>query len=240
VAAVVVAAGADVNPARRVVLSLILFGIAFGFVEAAVVVYLRQLSAPLRAQAGLPDGQLFPLLSLQEGPPFLDLLRIELVREAATLTMLAAIALAVAREGRSWLGAFSVTFGVWDLTFYGWLWVMLRWPPSLETWDLLFLLPVPWAAPVLAPAIVAATMTVGGALLLVNRRVVKRWLGGMAAILAGSAVLVVSFTWDWRYWMGGGVPRSFPWAIFAAGELLIILGFLALLGGLRIRQIGAA
>ena len=135
--------------------------------EASVVVYLRNIGGPVRAAAGLSAQDLFPLLRLDHLPPtLLTLLRVELGREAATLIMLAAVAAVIAKNLRTWLGAFVLAFGVWDLAFYLWLRVLIGRPPSLLTWDLLFLLPVPWAAPVLAPAIVAATMSIFGARLL--------------------------------------------------------------------------
>ena len=210
---------------RRIVLSLILFGISFGFVEASVVVYLRYIAAPIRAQAGLPPSELFPLLPLDRLGPARRLANIERVREAATLVMLAAVAWAAAGNLRGWLAAFSVVFGVWDLAFYGGLWATIGWPASLNSWDVLFLIPVPWAAPVLAPVLVAASLAAGGIIALVNlpRRVPNAtW----ALLLSGAGALLISFTWDWQHWLAGGLPRSFPWAIFAAGELLGIAGFL--------------
>jgi hypothetical protein len=214
--------------ARRSIFSLILFGIAFGYVEAAIVVYLRVIGEPLRTAVGLPVQELFPLLRLNQlTPAMMSLVRIELAREAFTLIMISA----VSRTARNRLGAFVLAFGVWDLTFYLWLRVLIGWPPSLLTWDVLFLLPVPWAAPVLAPVLVAATMTAFGVWLLARdppaskprrSRALLPWL----LLSAGSAVLLIAFLWDWRRWLAGGAPQSFPWLIFAAGEVMVIFGFL--------------
>lgn len=210
--------------ARRSIFSLILFGIAFGYVEAAIVVYLRVIGAPLRAAAGLPVQELFPLLRLDQlTPATISLLRIELAREASTLIMI----WAVSRTARSRLGAFVLAFGVWDLAFYLWLRVLIGWPASLLTWDLLFLLPVPWASPVLAPTLVAATMTAFGVWLLSREPRRTQSLLPMLLLAAGAAVLLISFLWDWRRWLAGGAPQAFPWLIFAAGEMLVIFGFLA-------------
>ncbi len=194
------------------------------------MVYLRTIGGPVRAAAGLGAQDLFPLLRIEALPPtMLALLRVEVGREAATLIMLAGIAFAVAGRSRSWLGAFVLAFGVWDLAFYGWLRILIGWPPSLLTWDLLFLLPVPWAAPVLAPAIVAATMTALGAAILLSR---PGEIGRVAsaALVAGSVILLVSFTWDWRRWMAGAMPGPFPWIAFAIGEVLLVAGFLPIAG----------
>jgi hypothetical protein len=205
-------------------LPLILFGIAFGQVEAAVVIYLRTLAAPVRARVGLPVGEPLPLFDPAQLGANQHLMYIELAREAATLIMLAAVAWAVARNIRGWLAAYALAFGVWDLAFYFWLWAMIGWPATLGTWDLLFLLPVPWAGPVAAPAIVALSLAVGGTIALA--RAPQKVPGlAWALMLAGVAVLLASFMWDWRHWVAGGAPRGFPWPLFGAGELLGIAGF---------------
>ncbi len=193
-----------------------------------MVVYLRTIGAPLRVAAGLPTQELFPLLRLDRlTPATLSLLRIELAREASTLLMI----WAVSGNARNRLAAFVLTFGVWDLTFYLWLRVLIGWPPSLLTWDLLFLLPVPWAAPVLAPSIVAATMIAFGAWMLANEPRRTRSLLPWLLLTAGAAVILISFLWDWRRWLAGEAPREFPWMIFACGDALAIAGFLGFSSG---------
>jgi len=140
-------------PWKRTVLALLLFGAAFGYLEAAVVSYLRVLHEParLRFHPGRPAGDLFPLLTLEQlrasGPVQTQTLPIEIGREAATIVMLAAIALAVAGNTGQWAAAFVIAFGAWDVTFYLFLKLVLDWPASLFTWDILFLIPVPWAGP---------------------------------------------------------------------------------------------
>ena len=139
---------------KRATVALLLFGVSFGYVEAAVVAYLRALGEPVRERfyPGRGPDDLFPLLKLEQleagGPELLQVLKTEFAREAATLVMLGAVATAVGRGGAQWLAAFMITFGVWDVSFYAFLRVLLHWPQSLLTWDLLFLIPVPWAGPV--------------------------------------------------------------------------------------------
>ena len=153
---------------RRTMLAVLLFGTAFGYLEAAVVSYLRVLHEPVRQRfhPGRAPEQLFPLLTPEQvrsvGPELTRIIAIELGREAATLVMLAALALAVAENSGQWAGAFALAFGTWDLAFYAGLKVILGWPASMGTWDILFLIPVPWAAPVLAPSLVAAAMMAAG------------------------------------------------------------------------------
>jgi hypothetical protein len=180
----------------------------------------------MRAAAGLPPEDLFPLLRPDRlTPAALTLVKTELAREAATLLMIAAVAWAVARSSASYLGAFILAFGVWDLTFYLWLRVLIGWPPSLLTWDILFLLPVPWASPVLAPCIVATTMIVFGAWLL-TREPERFSAFRFTLLVLGSLLILGAFTWDWRGRLAGAMPVTFPWPLFGLGEALIVAGFL--------------
>lgn len=235
-------------PWRRAVLSIVLFGISFGYVEAAVVVYLRHIYDPIRQEIhpDKPAGELFPLITTEQlknkGPQHERLLLTEVCREFATLVMLAAAALAVSNNFRQWLAAFVLAFGVWDLVFYLVLKVILDWPASFATWDILFLLPLPWVGPVLSPCIVAATMIWGGITIL------RRELGGpgiringlhWVGIVGGGIVLMVAFMWDWRNTMAGHPPNAFNWPLFTLGELICIGSFLhALLAApLRIQQL---
>src|SRR5262252_4049559 len=102
---------------RRQLIALLTFGIAFGYLEAAVVSYLRLLHEPARQRfyPGRPPGELFPLLTLEQaraaGPEQPRTLAIEVGREAATIVMLAAIALAAARNRGQWAAAFAIAFG---------------------------------------------------------------------------------------------------------------------------------
>jgi len=215
---------------RRIVVGLFLFGISFGYVEAAVVIYLRALYEPLRERLtpGRAPGDLFPLVDsgrmVSVAPETKRLLEVEVIREAATLIMLAAAAMLVAGERSFWLPAFSIAFGVWDISFYLFLKLWIDWPASLLTWDLLFLLPVPWASPVLAPVLVSLTI-IGCGLAALYRPVYIRpreWLG----LVLGGALVILSFTWDFQYLLAGGLPHYFAWWLFLAGELLSLGTFL--------------
>jgi hypothetical protein len=216
-------------PWKRTVVALLLFGVAFGYLEAAVVSCLRQLHEPARRQfhPGRPASELFPLLTLDQlraaGADQQRTLLTEIGREAATILMLAAIALAVARNAAHWAAAFVIVFGTWDLAFYVFLQVLLGWPESLFTWDILFLIPVPWASPVLAPVLVSAVMIGAGAWHLhreARRRPVAIRPAEWTGILLGAAVIVISFAMDYRNLMAAGMPHPFHWGVFSAGLLL--------------------
>jgi hypothetical protein len=219
----------------RIGTALLLFGVSFGYVEAAVVVYLRALHQPLHQRlypASGPDD-LFPLIPPErlqaEEPALAHLLLVELAREVGTLLMLAAVGLAAARNGRQWLAAFAVAFGLWDVFYYVFLYVLLGWPGSLLAWDLLFLLPVPWAAPVLAPVLIALALIAGGttvlALELVGRPFRLR-RGHWLALIGGGLISIAAFCWDYRNTLAGGVPGDFHWPLFALGQGLGLAAFL--------------
>jgi hypothetical protein len=215
---------------RRVVAGLILFGLSFGYVEAAVVVYLRTIYDPLRhaLRPDRPDAELFPLITEDQlrnaAPDKSWLLGVEVAREGATLIMLASVALVGAGGRSSWLPSFAIAFGTWDLFFYVFLKILLNWPPSILTWDILFLIPVPWAAPVLAQSIVSITIIGAGLVALARpmRLLPVHW----AAMMLGGALILMSFMWDDRNLMAGGFPHPFAWWLFGAGELVGVAAFL--------------
>jgi len=177
-------------------------------VEAAVVVYLRALhpvDAPVAALlAVIPDR----------------LIAIEVGREAATLVMLLAVAVLAGRDRWERFLYFSLTFGVWDICYYLWLWVFIGWPPSLVTWDVLFLIPVPWLAPVLAPLIVSVCLVAGSVWLLTLRA--RGTMAGFPQLVwvvvsVGAALVLLSFTLDYRAVIERTEPAAFRWALFGTG-----------------------
>jgi hypothetical protein len=224
----------------RTVAGIVLFSVAFGYVEAAVVAYLRAIYSPLHLHfyPGTPND-LFPLLSLDQlrdlGPEHLTRLKVELGRELATLMMLAGAALMVGRNTRERLAVFLVTFGIWDLSFYLWLKVLLDWPASLLTWDLLFLLPVPWVGPVAAPLIVAVSMIAAGFAILWrehNGEAVEFGKARWAGIILGMVLVCLAFTGNYQDMLQGRYPAAFHWALFLVGETI---WFLTLLSALKRR-----
>ncbi len=217
---------------RRAVAALFLFGISFGYVEAAVVVYLRAIYDPIRARLHPERGphDLFPLITQKEiantGPENTRRLGIEIGREAATMLMLGAVALAAARNPHQWMAAFAIAFGVWDISFYAFLKLMIHWPESLSTWDILFLIPLPWVGPIWAPVLVALSMIVCGLISLRAggiRGRIPHWTG----VLGGAIVIIIAFVWDFRNTTAGGFPNPFNWPLFLLGEAIGLSAFLA-------------
>ncbi len=183
------------------------------YVESAVVVYLR-------LQIGSGE-KLFPLTPL---PP--HLLHVELARELATLVMLAAVSAMQSRNLRVVLAFFLYCFGIWDLFYYIWLKILIGWPASLMTWDVLFLVPVPWFAPVLSPSIVSLLFVAGGlSILRFEARgravILKHW--DFAAIAAGTVLILVSYFWEIPAVVKHGRPDYYPWWLFALGAAIWVL-----------------
>ena len=208
-----------------------LFAIAMGYVEAAVVVYLRRIY--------YPQGFAFPLNSAVLDRMFL----VELGRELATIVMLSTIAILVARKRLERFGWFLFAFAVWDVFYYVWLKVLLNWPPSLLAWDILFLLPWPWAAPVLSPVLVAVSMAVWGLILVrsshqppTTSHHLRPRLGEWLLTVLGALAILGSYLRDYATvamrssdratQVAAHVPSNYPWWLFALGLALLWAAFL--------------
>lgn len=119
--------------------------------EGVVVVYLRKALELNDSESNKESIDKFPKRYLN----------IEMTREAATIIMLAVIACLI---GTTWLerGIFFLwTFAFWDLFYYVSLYILIKWPSSLKTIDVLFLIPKPWIAPVWFPVGVSSITIVG-------------------------------------------------------------------------------
>lgn len=146
---------------RRQLLYAALFALGFGFVEAAVVVYLRAAGGMLPGYHGTladvvrqaPEFYRQTEVLASSFPP--SLLTVEVLREAATMVVLVAVALLAAPAWRERWALFLWCFAIWDLTYYAGLWATVRWPRSLTETDVLFLIPVPWIAQVWFPLLVS-------------------------------------------------------------------------------------
>jgi hypothetical protein len=128
---------------------LAIFGVAMAHLEGVVVVYLRKCLGLIDSESNKESLEKFPKRYLN----------IEMTREAATIVMLVVFAYLT---GASWTerGIFFLwTFAFWDLFYYLSLYILIKWPPTLTTIDVLFLIPKPWIAPVWFP-IGVSTLTI--------------------------------------------------------------------------------
>jgi hypothetical protein len=194
-------------------LTVVVYAAAMAYVESAAVLYLQ------RAQSISPD-RLFPL---QPPQALGNLAGIEVGREAATLFMLATVGVLAGRRWLDRLAWCAVAFGVWDIAYYFWLWVFMGWPHSPATWDVLFLIPVPWAGPVAAPITVSLAL-IGFGLAAAKRvgqgRALRVSLPEAVMALAGGLLVIASFTIDVPDGVRDVSPPWHPWPLFLAGMAL--------------------
>jgi hypothetical protein len=198
---------------------VVLFAVAMAWMEAATVVYLRTLVGRVDPYQATPLPMLPHLTSA------------ELVREAATLAMLFAVGCLAGRTWRSRLGYTIIAFGVWDILYYAFLRVIVGWPRSIWDWDVLFLLPLPWWGPVIAPVLIAAMMILGGTLVSQFDRPGRPvWPGRLSwgLNLAGVFLALYAFMADAIGALGGGIeairavlPVRFNWPLFLVALVLL-------------------
>lgn len=213
---------------------LAVFAVAMGFLEGIVVIYLRELY--------YPEGFAFPLKLMSP-----ELVKIEWIREIATLVMLVAIGVITGRNGLQRLFYALFAFGLWDIFYYVALKVLIGWPASLLTWDLLFLIPVSWLGPVLAPVLNSVTMIIM-ALLLIGKQergnYIKVSISDWVLIFGGALTILYTYLVDYtKLFIESGalaakdspeaaerlssmitsyVPENYRWQFFIVGEVLIL------------------
>jgi len=198
------------------IIALVLFGVAMGYFEAAVVVYLRELY--------YPGGFCFPLMDMPG-----NVLAVELGREAASLLMLVSVAILTGKRCWERLGVFLATFGIWDISYYIWLKVTLGWPLSLTEPDILFLIPRPWIGPVIAPVLISIVM-IGAGFWIMTRydrggTIAPRRPEWVLA-LAGTGSILYSFMARAEVTPDGIMPCPYKYWLLCAG----LVGYLAAFG----------
>lgn len=215
---------------------VVFFAISFAWVESAVVVYLREIYF---------DGVFkFPLFVVwKEGKHIIDpLIRIEFGREIATIVMFVAVGWITGKSKLQRFCFFMIAFGIWDIFYYIWLYIMVGWPESLMSWDLLFYVPLPWVGPVITPLLIAVTMVGAGSLIIYYYKkgyvISWRWYD-MAIELGCGVLIIVAFCWDWKNIlqvpgdiMRSGVPNPFAWWLYLPAYLFSIIYF-----AIRLKQI---
>jgi len=191
------------------------FAVWMAYLESAVVVYLREIY--------FPEGFAFPMKFMP-----LNMALIELGREAATVFMLLGISFLGSIKRWSRFAIFMLSFGVWDIWYYIWLKVMLNWPESLLTWDILFLIPVPWAGPVLAPVIVSISLIIAGVVILYledKGYTIKLFKYEWISIITAGLIIFISFILEAPNVSKLGVPANYYWSLLFLGEFLGLLMF---------------
>lgn len=209
-------------------INLIIFSIAMAMLETAVVIYLRALY--------YPQGFKFPVETLGS-----TILITELFRELATLIMLGSIGYMNGDTKTEKITAFLFSFGIWDIFYYVFLKVFLNWPANILDWDLLFLLPVPWIGPVLAPCIVSLSFITLHLLVLYKKKQGQNvslhrtfWalsLLGFAVMLYtfmadSTAILIKIYQSNMNFDLLSGIrsliPTFYNWPVFLLGEAVFL------------------
>ena len=211
-----------------------LFAIGMAWVEAATVYYLRVMVDRLDPYQPNP----LPMSGI--------LGRVELVREAATIVMLLTVGMLAGRTWRTRLAYTAIAFGVWDISYYVFLKVIYDWPKSLFNWDVLFLLPLPWWGPVLAPICIALLMVAWGTL--VTQRAARSPARSAASAFwwrlngLGVALALYVFMSDSLRTVHEGMdatrtalPTDFNWSLFLVALALIAAPVSQILWGMRWR-----
>ena len=212
---------------------IVLFSVAMAYLESAVVIYLREIY--------YPEGFAFPLTPIKT-----TIAITEFWREVATLVMLLGIGILTGKSSAQRFAFFLLSFAIWDIFYYVFLYVLIGWPSSLMTWDILFLVPIPWVGPVISPIIVSILMIIlASSLIYFNKKLnVLEWLSS----ILGSIVVIISWVLDyWKFskkkainevWIFSSkhnlfdtseqyIPSSFNWPFFIIGVFLIVLTILS-------------
>ena len=194
------------------------FAIAMAWVEAASVFYIRALVDRIEPYHADP----LPIHGV--------LGNVELWREAATLVMIATLGMLAGRTWRRRAGYAALAFGAWDIFYYVFLRLISGWPRTLLDWDILFLLPVPWWGPVLAPVSIALVMILWGTLATQSGDVASdpRWasaLGWVGIVLALALFMIDAWLAlpHGREAVQQVLPTTFNWPLFWVALLLMAL-----------------
>lgn len=223
---------------KKILLWITIFAVMMGIFEGSVVVYLRALY--------YPAGFNFPLTPIDN-----QIAITELIRELASLFMLLSVSIAVGKNFSQRFAWFIYSFAVWDIIYYVFLFLVLGWPESLLTWDILFLLPVTWTGPVITPVIISFLMILFS--LIIYRFNIKsdyktkitrkEWI----LLILGAFIIFVSFIWDYSKFLINNIslkefrskttsdklfdlsikyiPVKFPWLIYYIGLGVLIFSF---------------
>jgi hypothetical protein len=212
---------------------IIAYAVAMAFLESAVVIWIREVL--------YPDGFSFPLTEMDPGMAVT-----EIIREAATMIMLVSVAAIAGSHFTERFAWFILAFGVWDIFYYIFLWILIGWPGSVMDWDVLFLIPVTWTGPVITPVIISLLMIFLGVVIVRGRDkgvriVLKGW--HWILLIAGSLIVITAFAMDYSRFVlkhytiselinlpdSDGLfrlalsyePERFSWLLFVVGALVI-------------------
>ena len=226
------------NKYIKILFWITIFSITMAFIETSVVVYLRKLY--------YSEGFGFPFKMIE-----IDIGITEFFRELATIIMLVSVGIIAGENKLQRFAYFIYAFAIWDIFYYVFLKIILNWPESLLTWDLLFLIPVVWVGPVIAPIICSIGMIFFALSIIYlqnKNKSIKINLYEWFMLIIGSVVIVVSFIMDYLGFLNNKysfyeiftyswvsepnksleqyIPQQFHWLIFFIGILIIFIAIM--------------
>jgi hypothetical protein len=211
-----------VKPNQRKILWLTIFAIAIAYLEATVVIYLREIYYPDNLLIIFPQ-KMFSSFNLV----------IEIFREAATMVIMLSVSFLTERKNRTRIfAAFIFQFGVWDIFYYIWLKATIGWPVRWTEWDILFLIPWAWLGPWICPTLISILFVSWSCIVLRSDKEyvlskLNLWLFIFGSVLGLFSFLQPAIPYvlknrveDFQYY----VPENFWWWIFVPGYLLMTVG----------------
>lgn len=209
---------------KKKLLWLSIFAIAIAYLEATVVIYLRQIYYPDNLQVIFPP-KMFSSFSLI----------VELIREATTIIIMLSVAFMVeTKKGTRIFAAFIFQFGVWDIFYYVWLKATIGWPVSWTEWDILFLIPWTWLGPWICPVVISILFVSWSSIVLFSEREYFLSRANLWLFITGSNLALISFLQpafpyifenrveDFQNYL----PSTFWWSVFIPGVLLMAAGLI--------------
>ncbi|MEA3316695.1 MAG: hypothetical protein U9R54_01935, partial [Bacteroidota bacterium] len=215
------------------ILWITIFAITMGIFEAAIVIYLRALY--------YPTGFDFPLIPIDN-----TIAITEIIREFASLIMLLSVAILTGKNLSQRFAMFIYSFAIWDIVYYIFLKLILNWPESFFSWDILFLLPVTWTGPVISPIVISLIMILLA--LVINKFNKKKHFSLIInkyeclLLIGGAFVVFLSFIWDYSKYLISNfneiksvsftdklfnlsvkyIPQKFNWILFFVGVAILL------------------
>jgi hypothetical protein len=224
------------NSWQKVLFWVTIYSVAMGLLESVVVIYLRAIYYPI--------GFCFPLTAMDP-----RIVMSELSRETATIIMLLSIGAIAGKNFTQRFGYFVFSFALWDIFYYLFLKLLIHWPVSLFTWDILFMIPSIWTSPVIYPIIVSLSMIILGLIVIKGSEsdvTIKFDWKIWTLLITGSFIVIFSFMLDFIKYLHkyinfkqylailkhtsinrvaeGYIPGNFNWFLFLIGELIILAG----------------
>ena len=204
----------NINDSRLIrlrLISVIIFAMAMGILEAICVVYIRQIIFP-------PDGNIaiVPITNFN--------FSVEAIREAMTIIMLTTTSILAAYNVRTRLAMFFLAFGTWDILYYAGLRIFLQWPTSIMDWDALFLIPMAWYSPVLVPVLISLYFIFGSIFIILHEGNGTKLKFNISVILLQLSAFVIWFYSFIRnstlIYEIGYANAEYSWDLFFLGLIL--------------------